>query len=166
MLSDKSTIEYHVTKCGPDCVSRAWTFVEMVLVLAAMVLFNFFPDRIGFIRSLTDPSSFRPLLAPEFQEHLPWLNVYWGLALTLCAVNLTLGRWTLTTRWAELGLNALAAYILWRMLLGGPLIVYLELTLLVKFGLAIALIVTSIEIVVKLIRLLTHVTTLKQTEQW
>ncbi len=138
----------------PDRVHVAGTIIEMVLILAVMVLLNQFPDRIGIVRSLTDSSSFKPLLAPEFQEHMPWLNVYWGLALCLCALNLSLGRWTLYSRWAELGLNALAAYILLRIIVGGPLITYPDLTQFVKFGLAIAFVVTSIATFIKVLQLL------------
>jgi hypothetical protein len=156
MLSGKAVFQDRATKNDMDRVHVLGTIVEMVLILAVMVLFDFFPDRIGMIRSLLDPSGFRPLLAPEFQDHMPWLNLYWGLVLSLCALNLSLGTWNKYTRWAELGLNALAAYILLRMVLGGPLSTYFEVTVLVKLALAAALIGTSIEIIRKLVRLLSR----------
>ena len=165
MLADKVTFQDHVTRNDPDHVHVVGTMVEMVLILAVMVLFDFFPDRIGMSRSLTDPSSFRPLLAPEFQEHMPWLNLYWGLALSLCALNLSLGRWTLYTRWAEFGLGALAAYIMLRMVLGGPLTVYPVLTMLAKFGLIIALVVSSLDLIAKLMRLLARTQTVTRPEE-
>ncbi|MGB8647249.1 MAG: hypothetical protein WCF84_18570 [Anaerolineae bacterium] len=165
MLSDQMNPKDRMTKNDPDRVHVVGTIVEMILILAILVLFNFFPDRIGVVQSLMDPSSFKPLLAPEFQTHMPWLNLYWGLALSLCVLNLTLGRWTLYARWAELGLNALAAYIFLRMALGGSLSVYPGLTLLVKLGLAVALIVTGIEIIRKLIRLLSRELAVAPPEQ-
>lgn len=154
----------HAAQIDRDYVPVVGTIVEMVLILAVMVMFDFFPDRIGIVRSLTDPFNFRPLLAPELQEHLPWLNLYWGLALGLRALNLTLERWNLYTRCAELGLNALAVYILLRMVLGGPLIIDPGLTMLVKFALAVALILTGIEVIHEVGRLLDRAPTGAQTD--
>lgn len=159
MVAENATYQDRTLGNGQDRVHVVGTIVEMVLILAVMVLFDFFPDKVGFVRSLADASSFRPLLAPEFQEHMLRLNLYWGLALSLCVFNLSLGRWTLYTRWAEFGLSALAAYIMLRMVLGGPLLAYPGLTMLVKFALTIALVVTSIDLIAKLIRLLTRTQT-------
>ena len=156
MLSVNTADQRRAMRNDPDRVHVVGTIVEMVLIMAVMVLLNLFPDRIGIIPSLTDPSGVRPLLAPEFQVHMPWLNVYWGLALCLCALNLTLGRWTPHARWAELGLNVLAAYILLGMVTGGPLTLYPGVTLAVKVALAIALVVTSIATIVKLVQLVTR----------
>ncbi len=165
MLAENATYQDRTPANGQDRVHVVGTIVEMALILVVLVLFDFFPDRIGFARSLTDPSSFRPLLAPEFQEHMPWLNLYWGLALSLCALNLSLGRWTLYTRWAEFGLSALAAYIMLRMVLGGPLTVYPVLTMLAKFGLMVALVVSSLDLIAKLMRLLARTQTVTRPEE-
>jgi hypothetical protein len=152
MLIQHAAFQDRATGNERDHVHVFGTLVEMILILALIVLFNNFPDKIGVIPSLTDPSSFKPLLAPEFQAHMPWLNVYWGLALSLCALNLALGAWNPFTRLAEIGLQALGAYILLRMITGGPLIVYSEFTLLVKFALALALLASAIDIIAKLVR--------------
>ncbi len=154
MLQDKVGFQNLRTANNPDRVHIVGTVIEMALILAIMLLFNFFPDRIGMVRSLADPSSFRPLLAPEFQAHMPWLNLYWGLALSLCAINLAFGRWNIYSRLAEIGLSVLAAYILLRMVTGGPLCMYPWLTLIVKLGLLVALCVIGVETIVKLVRLL------------
>lgn len=59
------------------------------------------PDRIRFTKTITDPSTFVPLLASEFKNHLPWLNLWWGLTLVLSLVNLYYRRWQPATRWAD-----------------------------------------------------------------
>lgn len=152
MLAQNATLDDRATRNDRDRVRVFGTLVEMTLILALMVLFNIFPDKIGLVRSLTDLSSLKPLLAPELQVHMPWLNVYWGLALGLCALNLALGAWNRFTSLAEIGIAVLGAYILVRMILGGPLILYPELTLLVKFALAVALLASAIDIIAKFVR--------------
>lgn len=160
MLQDKVAFQDQRTTNNLGRVHIVGTIIEMVLILVAMVLFNIFPDKIGTVQSLVDPSSFRPLLAPEFQDHMPWLNLYWGLTLSLCAIKLTFARWSIYLRSSELGLNVLAAYILLRMVLGGPLIAYPGLTLLVKLGLSVALCAIGVDTIVKLVRLLERNTTM------
>ena len=135
------------TKDDSDRVHVVGTLVEICLITAVAIVLNFFPEKVGIIRSLTDPSSFTPLLAPEFQVHMPMLNLFWGLASSLCIANLTLGRWNIVTRCAELGLNLIALSILAQMVLGGPITVSPGITLAIKFGLAIAIIPTCITVV-------------------
>lgn len=56
-------------------ISVGRSIVNICVIAAASVLSNFFPERVGMIKSATDPSSFTPLLAPEFQSYLSWLNL-------------------------------------------------------------------------------------------
>ncbi len=165
MLNDKLAIQDHRTANNPDRVHIVGTVIEMALILVIVILFNVFPDRIGFAQSLTDPSSFKPLLAPEFQDHMPWLNLYWGLALSLCAINLAFGRWNVYSRLAEIGLTVLAVYILLRMVLGGPLFVYPGLTLVVKFALLVALCAACVGTIVKFVQLLNRMQAAAPPEQ-
>lgn len=134
-------------KDDSDRVHVVGTLVEICLITAVAIVLNFFPEKVGIIRSLTDPASFTPLLAPEFQVHLPMLNLYWGLATSLCIVNLTLRRWNIVTRCAELGLNFLALAILAQMVLGGPVAVSPGITLVIKFGLTIAIIPACVTVI-------------------
>jgi hypothetical protein len=129
-----------------DRVHRVGTIVDIVLISVAAIVLNLFPEQVGILRSLADPSSFTPLLAPEFQIHMPILNLYLGLAASLCIANLILRHWNIFTRWAELGLNFLALSILVQMVLGGPIAVSPGITLVIKFGLAIAAIPTCVTI--------------------
>jgi hypothetical protein len=103
-------------------IRRGWLIVEMGCLIALIVLFNGFPDKIGILISATDPHSFYPLLAPGFQVHVPWLTLWWGLALCLAVIKFVYGRWTTALRWASLGLNILGMVVLGRLLLGGPIL--------------------------------------------
>lgn len=134
-------------KDDSDHVHVVGTIIEAGLIAAIAIVLNFFPEKVGVIKSLTDPSSFTPLLAPEFQVHMPMLNLYWGFAFSLCIANLALRRWNIVTRCVELGLNFLALAILAQMVLGGPIAVSPGITLVTKFGLAIAIIPTCITVV-------------------
>ena len=89
----------------PDRINMAGTIVELFLIIAVAILFNFFPQRVGFVRSAADPTSFTPLLGPGFAAFLPWLNTYWLWAFCLCLAHLVLRRWTLATRLTDLGLD-------------------------------------------------------------
>ena len=103
-------------------IRRGCLVVEMGCLIALIVLFNAFPNRIGILISATDPHSFYPLLAPGFQVHVPWLTLWWGLALSLAVIKFAYNRWTVALRWANLGLNILGMVVLGRLLLGGPIL--------------------------------------------
>ena len=103
-------------------IFRVWPIVEIGILFSLLVLFNLFPAKVGILVSATDLSSFVPLLAPEFQPHLPWLNLWWGLALLLAVVKLIVGRWTVELRWADVCLGILGAYVLSRLVFAGPIV--------------------------------------------
>jgi hypothetical protein len=65
-----------------------------------------------------EPYVFVPLLTPEWLHYVPWLNVWWGLALTLALVKLVYGRWTEALRWADLGVHLLSICVLASVILG------------------------------------------------
>ena len=157
MLAD-TTQQTLNAKADSERVHVIGTIVEVGLITAVATVLNFFPEKVGIIKSLTDPVSFTPLLAPEFQVHLPMLNPYWGFAASLCVVNLTLRRWNIVTRCAELALNILALSILVQMVLGGPIAVSPGITMVIKFGLATAVIPTCITVVREIHQLISKYT--------
>jgi hypothetical protein len=153
-----TTRTYLKAKTDLDHVHLVGTIIEIGLIAVIAIVLNFFPEKVGIFKSLTDPASFTPLLAPEFQVHMPMLNLYWGFALSLCIANLALRRWNIITRGAELGLNLLALAILVQMVLGGPIAVSRGITMVIKFGLAIAVIPTCIAVVMGIGRLISQYT--------
>jgi hypothetical protein len=99
---------------------------ETVVLAAVIILFNILAFDIGlfgFMTSPADPESFIPLKAPTFKDILPWLNLWWGLALLINLVNLRLRRWYPLTRLADVGLGFLGLGILITTLLMGPNII-------------------------------------------
>jgi hypothetical protein len=121
----------------------AWPVVRMCGICALAVLFNFFSSKVGIVVSATDPSSFVPLLAPEFRVHLPWLNLWWISAFGMCVAHLVLRRWTPVTRWADWGLYLLAVIVLGRLVLDGPISVFPVVSMFAKLVLGLALIATA-----------------------
>jgi hypothetical protein len=72
--------------------------------------------------SAADPDSFVPLLASEFQAHMPWLNIWWGSSLVLAVGKLMTRHWTQALRWADLALRLFGVAVLVRLITGGPLL--------------------------------------------
>jgi hypothetical protein len=106
-----------------DRISIGWVIVRICILIVLIIQFNFFPERIGVIVSATAPTSFVPLLAPEFHANMPWLNFWWGLALILELTHLCLRRWQPWTRWADLALSVLVALVLLQIILQGAILV-------------------------------------------
>ena len=110
----------HPSRRDPDRISVAGTVVELFIICTAAILFNLYPQAIGFWRSAADPASFTPLLGPGFDPFLPWLNTYWLWACYLCLAHLALQRWTLGTRLVDLALNLFGAAIFAAMFAASP----------------------------------------------
>lgn len=126
-MSDQTVLSGNVmeTEMQTDAkerISPVGIAVGMVFLAAIIILFNAFPHKIGVYNFTPEFQGFIPLLAPEFQLHLPWLNVWWGLALALGGWQLAIGRWTPGLRMADLGINILAVFVLWQLVNGGPFI--------------------------------------------
>ena len=96
-----------------DHIHVGWSAGRICALSALLLLFNRYPDRIGVAVSAGDPSSFVPLLAPEFLElFLLRLNVWWGLTLALDVVNLYAGRWLWGTRLLDCALAFFGMFIM------------------------------------------------------
>jgi hypothetical protein len=94
--------------------------INMIIILAVAYLFNFLPEKVGVLRSANDLTTFTPVLAPEFADHLPGLNLWWGLALLFHAALLVMRRWTPALRWAQMALGFVGAYVLARIVFADP----------------------------------------------
>lgn len=111
------------TLSGPSKKLNVYPRGQAVFGICALVilllLFNFYPQRIGVWVSATDELSFLPILSPAFfDQYLPWINLCWMLALGLNVAHLSLGRWTLATRLLDLGLAFLALNVVVSMIFG------------------------------------------------
>jgi hypothetical protein len=146
--------------------------VEMVLALLALVLFNFYPQFVGGY--IFDGSQWHmyPVLTTVFFAYVPFLSILWALEVALKGSVLAAGRWTPALRWGALALKVLGVGMLY-VLLTGPEIVAVPAEAILnpgspafpgqfnqivnaglRMGLGIGLVVATVEVVVKTIRML------------
>ena len=111
-----------MVRTGRTRIYRLLTVAEICILVGVIVLFNAFPEKVGIYSSAVEPYLFIPLLTPEWLAYMPWLNIWWGLALTLALVKLVYGRWTQALRWADLGLQLLSICVLASVILGGAVV--------------------------------------------
>jgi hypothetical protein len=97
----------------------------IVAAVAALVLFNLYPQLIGinFLRNGAWTSV--PALTGTFFRWLPAINVLWALQIALNLVLLRRGRWQPSTKWFSIALDV-AGIGLGYLLLSGPPIVSLS----------------------------------------
>jgi len=114
----------------PSQVKMGETILETVGCFAAIVIFNFYPQIIGFTPSLN--SVFEngnwssvilvPLLSEAFFYYVPYLTLVWALTIILNIVLLRMGHWTTVTRVFGIGLKFISILIACFML-AGPLLI-------------------------------------------
>jgi hypothetical protein len=111
-------------------VKPAGLIAGIAVLVILIVGLNLYPNNVAmsFVHvSGTEDVGVRwvamPLLAPGFfQAYLPLLNIAWVLAIVLNVILLYQGRWQFGTRIADVGLSAYGVFILYRMLIGPPMI--------------------------------------------
>lgn len=115
---------------APNQVRMGDTIVEIVGCFAAIVIFNFYPQIIGFspsLNSLIETGNlstviFVPLLSAAFFYYVPYLTMVWAATIILNIVLLRMGRWTILTRVFGAGLKIINILIAVAMLAGPSLI--------------------------------------------
>ena len=98
---------------APNQVKMGETIVEIVGCFAAIVIFNFYPQIIGFTPSLNSvveignwsSVTFVPLLSEAFFYYVPYLTLFWALTIILDIVLLRQGTWNSVTRIFAIGLK-------------------------------------------------------------
>jgi hypothetical protein len=112
----------------PDPVKMGDTIVEIVGCFAAIVIFNFYPQIIGFTPSLNGVVgsgnwaigfgnlTFVPLLSEAFFTFVPYLTLVWVLTILLDIILLRMGRWNTWTRLLLIGLKIINIVIAFAML--------------------------------------------------
>jgi hypothetical protein len=109
-------------------VEMGETIVEIVGCFAAIVIFNFYPQIIGFTPSLNSlfensnwsSVTFLPLLSDAFFYFVPYLTLVWATTIILNIVLLRMGQWTTVTRVIVIGLKVISIFIAGAMLAGPP----------------------------------------------
>jgi hypothetical protein len=111
---------------------------DIVFTLAALLIFNFYPQWIGIF--LTSPATGEwihvPFLTPAFFHYLPWLNILWVLGLVMNFVLIRTGQWRTWNRWFQIGIDVLTMTVFILMASGSPIVEFLpeKLKLLGKMG--------------------------------
>jgi hypothetical protein len=102
---------------APNQVKMGETIVEIVGCFAAIVIFNFYPQIIGFTPSLNSlvgsgnwavgfgSATFTPLLSENFFYFIPYLTLVWVLTIILDIFLLRMGHWDIVTRVCLIGLK-------------------------------------------------------------
>ena len=97
----------------PTRVNRFELIAGVVFSAFLIILFNFFPEKVGIILIHDGIVEFVPLLGKGYTTYLPWLNLWWVLSVVLNVIVLRQGHWQMWTRWAEWGVNVLSLLVLY-----------------------------------------------------
>jgi hypothetical protein len=116
--AEKEWDPHSLTKVSaPNQVKMGETIVEIVGSFAAIVIFNFYPQIIGFTPSLNSVVAsgnlasglsnlnFVPLLSDAFFYFVPYLTLVWVLTIILDIILLRMGYWNALTRISLIGLK-------------------------------------------------------------
>lgn len=101
------------------------TIATVVFTVAAMILFNGYPQLIGISFLKNGQWTSIPALTAAFFRWLPYINVLWALRIALNLVLLRQGRWQTATKWSSLALRV-AGMVIGIILYAGPAIVSLS----------------------------------------
>jgi len=106
----------------PEKVNLAALFWEIAFALAAILVFNVYPQWIGM--TYLDGGQWRtvPVLSEVFFRLVPLLSVTWALHIVLNIVLVRRGRWEPATRWFQVALKVFGLVILGMMIAGAPII--------------------------------------------
>jgi hypothetical protein len=132
-----------LTKVSPsNQVKMGETIAEIVGCFAAIVIFNFYPQIIGFTPSLNNvvesgnwaSITFYPLLSDAFFYYVPFLTLVWALTIILNIVLLRMGHWNTVARINSIGLKVIGIIIAGAMLAGPSLLGITAETLTTSLG--------------------------------
>jgi hypothetical protein len=90
----------------PDKIKRGELITEIVFTLLALIIFNFYFDRIGIYNNLNGEWSFTPVLTSAFTAYVPWLSLLWILTIGLDVLLLRKNSWDVPTRLFAILLSA------------------------------------------------------------
>lgn len=97
------------------------TVTGIAFTVVALLVLNFYLDRLGFSYVQGEGVQRFALFSPAFRRYVPLLTVWWGLDLVLNVVLLARGRWVAWLRWADLAIQGIGVAVLLRMLTGPAL---------------------------------------------
>jgi hypothetical protein len=130
----------------PNQVKMGETIAEIVGCFAAIVIFNFYPQIIGFTPSLNGlvesgkwaigfgNINFVPILSQAFFYFVPYLTLVWALTILLDVILLRMGYWNAVTHICRIGLKIVNIVIAAAMLGVPSLLAITSASLTTAFG--------------------------------
>ena len=91
----------------PDMIKRGELITEIVFTFIALIIFNFYFDKIGIYNNLNGQWTFTPVLTDAFIPYIPWLSVLWVLTIIMDILVLRKGAWQMGTRLFSILVSAL-----------------------------------------------------------
>jgi hypothetical protein len=91
----------------PDKIKRGDLIAEIVFTFIALIIFNFYLDRVGIYNNFNGQWTFTPVLTEAFNTYIPWLSLLWILTIFLDILVLRNGAWQTGTRWFSILVSAL-----------------------------------------------------------
>jgi hypothetical protein len=100
----------------PDKIKRGELITEIVFIFIALIIFNFYFDRVGIYNNFNGQWTFTPILTDAFKAYIPWFDLLWISTILLDVLVLRKGAWQTATRLFSIlisGLNlAIAASLM------------------------------------------------------
>lgn len=91
----------------PNKVKRGELITEIVFTFIALIIFNFYLDKVGIYNNINGVWSFTPILTEAFKAYIPWLSLLWILTILLDVMVLRKGAWQTGTRLFSILVSAL-----------------------------------------------------------
>jgi hypothetical protein len=91
----------------PNKIKRGDLIAEIVFTFIALIIFNFYLDRIGIYNNFNGLWTFTPVLTDAFTPYIPWLSLLWILTILLDVLVLRNGAWQTGTRWFSILVSTL-----------------------------------------------------------
>jgi hypothetical protein len=91
----------------PDKIKRGELITEIVFTFIALIIFNFYLDKVGLYNNLDGQWSFIPVLTSAFTAYIPWFDLLWVSTIILDILVLRKGAWQTGTRLFSILVSAL-----------------------------------------------------------
>ncbi len=117
----------------PDRINPYELTFEIVFSIAALVVFNLYPQLVAIYVFQNGHWLLVPVLAPAFFQFMPWLNLWWAFQIAVDLIVLAQRRRQPLTHWLEMGLDLVRLAVFVQIVLG-PAIISLDAAGLANLG--------------------------------
>jgi hypothetical protein len=82
----------------PDKIKRGELITEIFFTMVALIIFNFYLDRVGIYNNINGTWTFTPVLTAAFTPYIVWFDLLWVLTIIQDVVLLRTGAWRTGSR--------------------------------------------------------------------